>query len=150
VSVKLLDPTLPKLSLADPDRQAKLERWARFLRAQTAQEFEALAQEDAMMTTAKDTLQELSSDPVAQRLARERETAVLMHRHLINSSREEGREEGRAEASEGLRAAVLALCEVLGLEIDEEREKWLCTRSCDDLTKLVQRLKTDRQWPQGY
>jgi hypothetical protein len=91
-----------------------------------------------MMTTAKDALQELSSDPVAQRLASERETAVLMHRHLINSSCEEG----RAEASAGLREAVLAMCEILGLEIDALREKRLSALNCEALTKLVQHLRS--------
>jgi predicted transposase/invertase (TIGR01784 family) len=138
---------LPKLPLADQDRQAKLERWARFLRAQTTQELEALAQEDAMMTTAKDTLQELSSDPVAQRLARERETAVLMHRHLINSSREEGRAEGRAE---GLREAVRTTCAILSVEIDEAREQLLSSFGCDRLMKLLQLLQTERGWPEGF
>lgn len=81
---------LPKLHLASQRRQAKLERWARFLRARTEEELEVLAQEDPTMTAAKHALEELSSDPEAQRLARDRETAVLMHRHLLASSRNDG------------------------------------------------------------
>ncbi len=52
------------------------------------------------MSTAKKTLEELSKDPEARRIASARETAVLMHRHLMNASREEGREEGRQEGRE--------------------------------------------------
>jgi predicted transposase/invertase (TIGR01784 family) len=136
---------LPKLSLADPDRQAKLERWARFLRAHTAADLEELAREDPMMTTAKDTLQELSSDPVAQRLARERETAVLMHRYLINSSREEGREEGLHIAIQ----AIHVICDILDIEIDAVREKQVFTLDVERLSKLVERLKTERRWPEN-
>jgi predicted transposase/invertase (TIGR01784 family) len=137
---------LPKLRLAGTDRQAKLDRWARFLRAQTAEELENLACEDAIMTTAKDALHELSSDPTAQRLARERETAVLMHRHLINSSLEHGREEGLRVAAH----AVRALCDVLGVEMDTVREERLLALNCDELAELVQHLKTERRWPEGY
>jgi hypothetical protein len=42
------------------------------------------------MTVAKHALEELSSDPNAQRLAQERETAVLMRRHLLAASRNDG------------------------------------------------------------
>jgi predicted transposase/invertase (TIGR01784 family) len=134
---------LPKLPLADTGRQAKLELWARFLRAQTTEELEELAREDATMTTAKDTLQELSSDPVAQRLARERETAVLMHRHLVNSSLEHGLEQGRAEGraegevrgrAEGEANAVLAVLNARGLTVtDQLRQRIL---ECTDLELL--------------
>jgi predicted transposase/invertase (TIGR01784 family) len=137
---------LPKLHLAGTNRQAKLERWARFLRA-PAEELENLASEDAIMTTAKDTLQELSADPTAQRLARESETAVLMHRHLINSSREQGRLEGRAE---GLVMAIRLACEMLGTELDAAKEQLLSQLTCEQLTILMQKLKTERHWPTGF
>jgi predicted transposase/invertase (TIGR01784 family) len=153
---------LPKLPLARPDRQAKLDLWARFLRAQSVEELEELAREDAIMTTAKDALQELSSDPTAQRLARERETAVLMHRHLINSSLEQGREEGRTEGRvegraegrvegrvEGLMVAVHLASEMLDIEIDTVKEQQLASLTCDQLAALVEHLKTDRRWPDG-
>ncbi len=111
---------LPKLSLAPQGGQAKLERWARFLTAHSLEDLERLAAEDAIMTTAKDALQELSSDPSAQRLAKDRETAVLMHRHLMAASLEAGLEQGRAEGrlegraegrAEGLRGSLLRLLE---------------------------------------
>jgi hypothetical protein len=134
---------LPKLHLAGIDRRAKLERWARFLRAQSDEELEELAREDPMMMTAKDVLQELSSDPTAQRLARERETSELMHRHLINSSLEQGR-------VEGLVVAVGLACEMIGIEIDVAKKHRVSTFTCEQLTTLVQRLMTDRRWPEGF
>jgi len=88
---------LPKLQLASAHRQARLERWARFLTARTVEDLEDLAREDATMIVAKNALEELSLDSEAQRLARERETAVLVHRHLLSSSMERGRAEGRQE-----------------------------------------------------
>ena len=62
------------------------------------------------MTTAKTALQELSSDSVAQRPARQRITAMLMHRHLVTSSVRYSRAEGRPVAER----AVRAMCGVLG------------------------------------
>jgi predicted transposase/invertase (TIGR01784 family) len=122
---------LPKLHLAAADRQAKLDRWARFLRAQTVVELEDLAREDPIMTTARDTLEELSSDPTAQRLARERETAVLMHRHLMNSSLEHGLRQGRAE---GEAKALLAVLQARGLAVtDQQRQQIL---ECADEERL--------------
>ena len=138
---------LPKLHLAATDRWAKLDRWARFLRAQSAEEIDELAREDAIMTTAKDALQELSLDPVAQRLARERETAVLMHRHLVNSSLEQGRVEGRAE---GLIVAIGSICEVLKIEIAPEQKQRLSSLGQEQLTELLRRLKTEQCWPDGF
>jgi predicted transposase/invertase (TIGR01784 family) len=134
---------LPNLNLAGTERQARLDLWARFLRAQSTEELEELAREDAIMTTAKDALQELSSDPVAQRLARERETAVLMHRHLINSSREEGR-------AEGLVMAVRLACEILDIQLDAAREQLLSSFTCEQLTTLSQKLKAERRWPDSF
>lgn len=88
---------LPKLTLAAPNRKARLERWARFLRAESPDELEELVQEDAVMTSARNALSELSMDPEARRLAKDREIAGLMHKYLIKASYKEGRQEGREE-----------------------------------------------------
>jgi predicted transposase/invertase (TIGR01784 family) len=122
---------LPKLRLAAAERRAKLELWARFLLAQTVAEFEALAHEDPIMTTARETLEELSLDPVAQRLASERETAVLMHRHLINSSLEHGLRLGRAE---GEANAVIAVLQARGIAVTNEQRQQIL--ECTDLERL--------------
>ncbi len=131
---------LPKLSLAEAGGQARLQRWACFLRARTAEELEELAERDAVMSAAKDALNELSSDPTAQRLAREREAAVLMHRHLLSSSWEQGR-------AEGLLLAVRSICDLLGIELDEHKEAQLSGLDRERLERLVEELRTRRRWP---
>jgi hypothetical protein len=97
-----------------------------------------------MMNTARDALERLSSDPLAQRLAEERETALLMHQHYMASAFEAG------EAKAGLkerRETVRVVCEVLGIEIDETRESLLSSLDLDQLSLLVQKLKGERKWP---
>jgi hypothetical protein len=137
---------LPHLRLASADRRAKLERWARFLAAQTPDEFEALANEDPTMNTARNALERLSSDPEAQRLAEERETAQLVHQHYMASASEAGEARGKlGERRETVRVA----CELLGIEIDEARESLLSSLDLDRLSLLVQKLKTERRWPEG-
>jgi len=68
-----------------------------------------------MMNTARNALEKLSADPEAQRLAEDRETGLLMHQHYMASAFEAGEAKERREP-------VRALCEVLGIEIDEARE----------------------------
>jgi predicted transposase/invertase (TIGR01784 family) len=135
---------LPKLHLATADRQAKLDRWARFLRAQTAEELAELAHEDPIMTTAKDMLEDLSSDPAAQRLARERETAVLMHRHLMNSSLEHGLKLGEARGeARGEAKAVLAVLEARGLAVtDQQRQQILECADIEHLDRWIRKAVT--------
>jgi len=150
---------LPKLQLAMADRQAKLERWARFLGAKSIDELEKLAHEDDVMTTAKNALQDLSMDPDALRIARDRETAVLMHRHLMASSFEaglaEGRGEGRAEGRSegeiaGIRLAIESLCRILGIAIEQDRAAKLTTLSAEQLRQLLGAIETDRRWPEKF
>jgi hypothetical protein len=76
------------------------------------------------MNTARNALERLSSDPEAQRLAEESETAQLMHQHYMASAFEAGEAKGKAE---GLRQAVRSMCDLLGLEIVEARERQQAT-----------------------
>jgi predicted transposase/invertase (TIGR01784 family) len=135
---------LARLGLASADRRAKLERWARFLTAQTPEALEALAKEDPMMNTARNALEKLSSDPEAQRLAEERETALLMHQHYMASASEAGEAKGQLKER---RETVRVVCELLGIAIDEAREGLLSSLDLDRLSMLVQELKTERRWP---
>jgi predicted transposase/invertase (TIGR01784 family) len=133
---------LPKLRLAGGGPGARLERWARFLRAASDEEVETLSREDATMNTAKNVLEALSADPDAQRLAREREMAELMHGHMMASSFEEGE-------AKGLVVAVRSLCNVLGIDIDEQRSARLKVLDADELTALVEEITRERRWPEG-
>lgn len=138
---------LPNLDLAVDGSDARLTRWARFLLAQTDEELDALAHEDPIMTLARTTLEELSADPKAQRLAREREDAEFMHRYLINVNRKEAFAEGEAKGkAEGQRAAIARICETLQIPIDPVR---LGAVRAEQLESLLDALLRERRWPEG-
>ena len=94
------------------------------------------------MSTARNALEELSADPVALRLAQERETAVLIHQHLINSSIRQGK-------IEGLQSAVHRLCRVFGIEVDATRMAELAVLDEQRLTALLDALAIERAWPKS-
>jgi predicted transposase/invertase (TIGR01784 family) len=144
---------LDRLHLATADRQARLDRWARFLRAETVDELEELAAEDDIMNMAKNALETLSSDPEAQRLASERETATLMHHALIKRSFLNGRVEGHAQGldegrNEAFLVSIRSMCEAFGIELDAERANQLSRLNPEQLEKLVQTLAQERRWPE--
>ncbi|MCA9711531.1 MAG: Rpn family recombination-promoting nuclease/putative transposase [Myxococcales bacterium] len=74
-----------------------VERWARFFLARDDDELDGLAAEDPIMATAKETLDQLSLDPTARRLAREREDALKLYQMHLAASRAEGEAKGRTE-----------------------------------------------------
>jgi hypothetical protein len=87
-----------------------MARWARFLQASTAEELHTLAQEDPVMEAAKRTLEELSRDPEAWRIANDREASEVIYRDQMASSRDEGRDEGLVVGrAEGARATLVRL-----------------------------------------
>ena len=55
-----------------------------------------------------------------------------------------GRREGEAE---GLRLAILALCEVLGIEVTADRRERLTQASLADLQPMLHKIKGLRSWP---
>jgi hypothetical protein len=60
----------------------------------------------------------------------------------------EGREEGLREGeARGLRAAVLDLCELLGIDLPEERRARLESMGVGELEALRSALKQERRWP---
>jgi hypothetical protein len=73
-----------------------LLRWARFLSVETSAQLSALPLEDSVMAQAAHTLEHLSQDPEAARLAREREDSAKFYQIGIAMSREEGRQFGIA------------------------------------------------------
>ncbi|WP_052300540.1 Rpn family recombination-promoting nuclease/putative transposase [Kyrpidia tusciae] len=88
---------------------SSLERWMRFLSAETREEMEELTKEDPMIRKALTTLESLSQDPEIRRLYEER--VKWLERHSadmegawqagseegMKQGREEGRKEGREE-----------------------------------------------------
>ena len=116
------------------------------------------------MTTAKRTLEDLSLDPQARRIAYDRETAFVAHQHLMAASREAGyeagreegramgREEGRAAGREegraaGLICAIESMCLLLGIELDAQRTALMARLDLEQLQVLVDRLRDERRWP---
>jgi predicted transposase/invertase (TIGR01784 family) len=72
---------------------AQVERWARFLRARTDAELAQLAAEDPIMSLAKDTLDQLSQDPEACRLARRRADDLALYKMDLAAARVDGKAE---------------------------------------------------------
>jgi predicted transposase/invertase (TIGR01784 family) len=87
--------------------EAGVLRWARFLVARNEEELTRLAAEDPIMDSAKNVLQQLSRDPAAARLARDRADGAKFYKMDLAASRREGVEEGReAGVKEGREAGV--------------------------------------------
>lgn len=96
----------PPLSSSPATRyDAQVRRWARFFTARSVAELGQLASETRIMRLAKHTLEQLSQDPEACRLAREREDAIKLYKDELAVTRaraeakglRKGRNEGRVE-----------------------------------------------------
>jgi predicted transposase/invertase (TIGR01784 family) len=90
------------LHLAAPPKElstaeAAVWRWGRFLVAETDAELQALAEEDPIMEAAKVALEELSQDPEAQRIARDRADSLRVYQWTLEETRREGKVEGKIE-----------------------------------------------------
>lgn len=83
-----------------------------------------------------------------EKMAQQAYTAGLTH------ARKEGYHEGRAEGhieghARGLRAAVLDLCEVLGIALDPDQRARLDQLDPAALEALRAEIKSTRTWPAG-
>jgi predicted transposase/invertase (TIGR01784 family) len=99
LSVHLLQLSKPPVSSPGrlPCYDARVERWARFFNARSDAELDRLATEDPIMELATQTLDVISQDFDAYFRAIRRADAIAFHEMELLDSREEGREEGRAE-----------------------------------------------------
>ena len=70
-----------------------------------------------------------------------------MHQHYMASAFEAGEAKGEAK---GLQLAARAMCELLGIELDDAKEQQLSSLELEPLRRLVERLKTERQWPREF
>lgn len=138
---------LPKLTLAPLERQARLERWARFFRADTPAELDRLAAEDSIMSAAVHTLEKLSDDPEMQRQAREREDAQLMLQHIVQATAQES--EARGEAK-GQRDSVRLVCRLLLIDLTVQQEDHLAALDADGLSALLSHLELHRRLPDAF
>jgi predicted transposase/invertase (TIGR01784 family) len=148
-------PKVPDLSEV-LDEHVGLVRWGRFLGAVTDQEREELAMQDPAIREAKDTLDLLSADPAVQDLVQRRKQALDLYHIDLRAAKAEGRAEGKAEGqaegeakgrAETLRMAVDRLCEVFGIELDDQKRQALAGMSDTELRALFDTLTRERRWP---
>lgn len=66
----------------------------------------------------------------------------------LEAVEQRGLERGLARGREGLRVAVRALCDVLGIPLTAEREDALAAMGVEALEALCGVLKRDRRWPE--
>lgn len=156
---------LPKLALATSDErrdEAKLLAWAKFFAAKSDEELTEAAMTDSAVEKAHKVLQRVSSDPAARRLAEQRALALVTLKLDFDEVRREGEAIGRAEGeaigraegeaigrAEGEaigRAAVLDLCELLGIEITADQRESLDAMTLSQLDALRVEIKRDRRW----
>lgn len=132
---------LPRIAQAREEHSnPELQRWARFLRVEDEAALESLAEESPIMAEAKHALETLSREPSAQKIAELRRDAEIFRR----LERAQDLREGRAE---GLAVAILSVCEVLGLEVSEARQRELSEWSEEQRHAALGWLKTHRSWP---
>ena len=72
------------------------------------------------------------------------DTKALSFREGETKGKAEGKAEGEAK---GLRQAVIDLCDVLGIELDDRRKARLETLGVGGLDALRQQLKQEKRWP---
>ncbi len=134
-----------------PQGDGTLLAWTRFLGAKSDEEVEEACMSNPVIAKTNELLERLSATPSAQELARQRQLALDTYRIEMGAAKEEGREEGREVGREEgrareLRAGILVLAEVLGVEVDEIRLAQLDRSSVEELTTLRDRLRTERHW----
>ncbi|MBN2197459.1 MAG: Rpn family recombination-promoting nuclease/putative transposase, partial [Polyangiaceae bacterium] len=148
---------LPKLAgaLARGD-EPRLLAWSTFLAAASDAELERLAMSDPDLREAKEALERVSSDERARVTAQARELALISRQLDLTYARkaglEEGEERGRREGEErgrreGQREAVLMLCELLGIPVDERRRSAIDRADDRALAAILATLRTERAWP---
>lgn len=134
---------LPKLDrallAADRSDEVPLLQWSKFLAAKTDEDRKVAAMSNPAIQKANAVLERLSADPDTQQLARQRELAQQTYRIEMSAALNKGRDEG-------LRIAVLDLCEVLGVTPTEEQRAQLERLDARAIEALRARLKKDRRW----
>ena len=108
--------------------------------------------QDPAIREAKDTLDLLSEDPVVQDIARRREEGLALYHVSLRAAEAKGEAKGRAEGkaegrAEALRTAVARLCEMLDIELDEQKRQALAAMSDTELEALHETIVRERRWP---
>jgi predicted transposase/invertase (TIGR01784 family) len=120
------------------DTDAALLRWSRFFAADTDEALKAAAMSDPAIQKAHAVLERLSADPEVRLLAQRRELAQQAYRLEMTAVRD--------EALSHARAAILDVCELLGVTPTEEQRAELERLDGPGLDALRARLKKERRW----
>ena len=93
---------LPKLPKEWKEDSGNILLWAKFINAESREEFEMLAKRDPYINSAYQHLQIISQDQQKRAEYEAREKAIRDHMQMMMESREEGRAEGRAEGQQSI------------------------------------------------
>ena len=123
-------------------KQAKLLEWARLTDSWAATPLDTIDDECFVrpLPTASLLSATVADDAVMRALR-------AKHHPEFAAEREEWREEGREEGREALRGAILDLCELVGIEVTDDRRSALARMSTLALDALRVEVKRQRSWP---
>jgi len=138
-------PKLGSMSAEEIAREQVLANWGTFFTSSDPEQLWSVCQEDPMIEKAEKKLEELSADPKAQMLARERRRALDCYNIDIWAAKDEGRAEGRAEGhaegrTEGAARSILLVLEKRRIPVpDEMLERILACRDIGILDEWLER-----------
>jgi hypothetical protein len=89
---------------------------------------------------AQEVPRELSGEPSIWEIVRRREHTLASEQITVEAAIQEGR-------AEALRWAIAELCDVLGIELDEEKQAALAAKWHPELEAILRALARDRRWP---
>jgi predicted transposase/invertase (TIGR01784 family) len=142
---------LPKLPSVPSGDEPTLTLWGRFLSATTDAELETLSMEHPVLNEAKEALESLSADPEARLRAEQRETALLLYKLDIGTSREEGRAEGRTEGrAEGKAEALRKLMTLKFGALPGAVLQQISTASEPKLEAWLERVLSASSWDEVF
>lgn len=94
----------------------------------------------------KEMLDAAEADNAVVRALAAKNNPVLAE--LVEGGRKEGQKEGRKEGhKEGLVSGIETACDLLGIDLTEDRRSWMDRADTPELAALLTRLRTDRRWP---
>ena len=107
---------------------------------------------DPAVRKARDILHRLSADPDARQLAEKRELAQITRRIEDGALSEAAERRGEVRSlrlgeEQELPGAIRDICELLGIELSEERGGELDRSDGETLAALKRQIMTSRVWP---
>ena len=138
---------LPKYTGGD-DPQTMIEKWAYFFREAKNLNVVPSALSERPFRDALDVARTATFSPEEWEAYERAKMAEQDAQGALAVAHQEGREEGhKSGLTEGLRQAIHDLCEVLAINLSDEREAAIHAMGDTELTLLRERLKRERRWP---